>query len=170
MKPILRYSIHFISPWGIYACYERYISLGSISKANLPNPSLGDIFTGNFKAYLAVKETWLVLGIIATIILVVVVLITLFLRSRLLVAVALIREASKAVGATTSSLFFPIVPWLLQIVVLSFGMAVMVYLASSGNPVYRVSGMDSGNCVCTSQNLIYKVCIWKSNETCMIGL
>lgn len=105
------------------------------------------------------KETWLVLGIIATIILVVVVLITLFLRSRLLVAVALIREASKAVGATTSSLFFPIVPWLLQIVVLSFGMAVMVYLASSGNPVYRVSGMDSGNCVCTSQNLIYKVCI-----------
>jgi solute carrier family 44 (choline transporter-like protein), member 2/4/5 len=104
-----------------------------------------------------VKETWLVLGIIAAIILVVVVLITLFLRSRLRIAVALIREASKAVGATFSSLFFPIVPWLLQIVVLSFGLSVMVYLASSGNPIYRISGMTSGNCVCSSKTLAYVV-------------
>jgi len=104
-----------------------------------------------------VKETWLVLGIVALVVLVVVVLITLFLRNRLRIAVALIREASKAVGATMSSLFFPLVPWLLQICVLSFGLAVMVYLASSGNPVYRVNGMANGNCLCPNKEQIYKV-------------
>ncbi|XP_059489067.1 choline transporter-like 2 isoform X2 [Neocloeon triangulifer] len=140
----------------IYFCYDRYTYLSAVPNTSLPDPTLGDIFTGNFQAYLAVKDTWLVLGIIAAVVLVIVLLITLFLRNRLRIAIALIREASKAVGSTMSSLFFPVVPWLLQILVLSFGLSVMVYLASTGTPVNRVKGMDlDKSCQCQNPKLYH---------------
>ncbi|XP_065349302.1 choline transporter-like 2 isoform X3 [Cloeon dipterum] len=161
----------------IYTCYERYTTLASLSMSKLPDPSLGDIFTGNFKAYLAVRETWLVMGIIAIVVLVIVLLITLALRNRLRIAIALIREASKAVGSTMSTMVFPVVPWLLQLGVLTFGVSVMVYLASSGYPVYRVNGMSSGDCVCSSpdfqdgyecsMDMFKKMCKDKSGGECL---
>ena len=58
-------------------------------------PGDGDSVTNTFDAYLQLKDTWLALFIISTIFLVVIALITLFLRKRLLLAIALINEASK---------------------------------------------------------------------------
>merc|ERR1719322_845179 len=76
--------------------------------------------TDGFDAYLQIRDTWLALFIISLIIFVVVVLITLFLRKRILLAVALINESSKAVGSIMSSLFYPIISFLLQVVVMAW--------------------------------------------------
>ncbi|KAF4522671.1 hypothetical protein B566_EDAN010452, partial [Ephemera danica] len=134
--------------YGIYACHERWQSLDSFSQSQLPTPQVSDVFNGNFESYFMVKETWLVLMIICCVLLTVVVLITLFLRSRLRIAIALIREASQAVGSAMSTLFFPIVPWLLHLGVLTFGVSVLLFLASSGTKEYRVAGYRNSSCNC----------------------
>ena len=59
------------------------------------SPEGGDSDTNAFDAYLQLRNTWLSLFIISTILLVIIALITLFLRKRLMLAIALINEASK---------------------------------------------------------------------------
>ncbi|KAF4528128.1 hypothetical protein B566_EDAN016331, partial [Ephemera danica] len=47
-----------------------------------------------------------------------------------------------------STLFFPIVPWLLHLGVLTFGVSVLLFLASSGTKEYRVAGYRNSSCNC----------------------
>ena len=103
--------------------------------------------TDGFDAYLQIRDTWLALFIISLIIFVVVVLITLFLRKRILLAVALINESSKAVGSIMSSLFYPIISFLLQVVVMAWFVVVCIYLASSGQQEFNVINIGKdANC------------------------
>ena len=91
-----------------------------------------------FGIYLQLKDTWLAFFIISIILLVIILLITLFLRKRISLAIALISESSKAVGSILSSVFFPIVTFLLQLVVLAWFVTVCIFLASSNEKEYRV--------------------------------
>ena len=62
----------------------------------------------------------------------IILLLTLFLRKRLMLAIALINESSKAVGSIFSSLFFPVLTFLLQLIVMAWFVVVAIFLASSG--------------------------------------
>ncbi|XP_011506573.1 PREDICTED: CTL-like protein 2 isoform X2 [Ceratosolen solmsi marchali] len=91
---------------------------------------------------------WLVLLILCAIFLSLIVLVTLFLRKRIYLACQLIKESSKAVTCILSSLFFPIIPWILHLLVLTYGITIFLFLLTIWKPNYRVEMMDDDQCLC----------------------
>lgn len=132
-----------------------------------------------FDTWLQDKNTWLYLGIAAAVVLVIILLVVLVLRKRIVIAIALVKEGSKYVNWTIfqrikliydnfssfrvvssiySTVFFPILPWIFQIAVTAFAVAVGLYLASIGQPVNQVLRMSTDfNCQCTGKASHYKV-------------
>ncbi|KAM6920116.1 choline transporter-like protein 5-A [Lycodopsis pacificus] len=96
----------------------------------------------DLQVYLQLTQTWIVLlvslGVTETSIL----LMLIFLRRRVRVAIAMLREASKAIGHIMSTLFFPVITFLLLTVCFSYWAVTAVYLASSGEAVYKVMSPD----------------------------
>ncbi|XP_053328892.1 choline transporter-like protein 4 [Spea bombifrons] len=152
--------------YGIYHCYMEYSTLSKSGQ------SVADVgFTFNFGVYFRVKETWLAILIILAVVEAVLLLLLLFLRKRILIAIALIKEASKAIGHIMSSLFYPIVTFVLLLVCIAYWGMTALYLATSGAPLYRVStpntslpgcGGINGNQTCepTSFNASSTSCPW----------
>uniref|UniRef100_A0A8C9U690 Choline transporter-like protein n=1 Tax=Scleropages formosus TaxID=113540 RepID=A0A8C9U690_SCLFO len=101
--------------YGIWHCYWEYDNYKN-SSTTISN--LG--FTTNFSAYLQVKETWLAFLIILCILEAILLLVLLFLRTRILIAIALIQESSKAVGHMMSTLLYPLVTFALLIVCIAY--------------------------------------------------
>lgn len=46
----------------------------------------------------------------------------------------------------TASLFFPILPWVLQLGVIAYAIAVALYLTSTGDPVYKTRYINNQTC------------------------
>merc|ERR1719264_1666871 len=93
--------------------------------------------------YLRLRDTWLVLFVISVSLCAIILLITIFLRKRLRIAIALISEASKAVGSIMSSVFFPIFSFLLQLVVAFWWVVVFMFLASSMDKKFTMKSLNS---------------------------
>ncbi|CAG2068295.1 unnamed protein product, partial [Timema podura] len=53
-----------------------------------------------------------------------------------------------AVGSITSTLIFPLVPWVLECGVVAYSIATALYLASCSDPVYKITGVTNTSCVC----------------------
>ncbi|KAM8952767.1 choline transporter-like protein 4 [Pelodytes ibericus] len=141
-----------VTGYGIYHCYMEYDTL------NKSGQSISDVgLTTNLGVYLNVKETWLAILIILAVVEVVLLLLLLFLRKRILIAIALIKEASKAIGHIMSSLFYPIVTFVLLLVCVAYWGMTALYLATCGSPLYRLSTVNSTGPGC--QNIT-------GNETC----
>ncbi|KAF5306741.1 hypothetical protein FQA39_LY01499 [Lamprigera yunnana] len=89
-----------------------------------------------YQQLLEKKGTWLSFTIIVAVALCIIVLMLIFLRKRIVLAIALIKEASRAVSSVTTSLFFPLFPWCLQIGVIVYAVFVGLYLStvSPNNP------------------------------------
>ncbi|XP_025834917.1 CTL-like protein 2 [Agrilus planipennis] len=104
--------------------------------------------------YISTKNVWLVLAIAASFVLVVILLILLVLRSRICLAIVLVKESSKAISSVTASLFFPVFPWIIQIVVIIYGLVIGLFLLTLGDPYYQVRNMDP-NCACTGNGVNY---------------
>ena len=118
---------------GIYFCYAKY--------EELENKGVDDSiewkFTTNLDSFSNSKKFWLAAGIILSIVFIVLFLIILVLRKRINLAIALIKEASRAVGSMISTLFFPIIPWILQLFVFAWFVAVALFLVSNGTAKYH---------------------------------
>ncbi|XP_071097416.1 choline transporter-like protein 2 [Haliotis cracherodii] len=84
------------------------------------------------KMEFAKEKFYLGLGITAGIIFLIVFLIFLFLIQRIRIAIALIEEGSRAVGNMIFTLLWPIIPFVLQMLVISVWATIAVYLASVG--------------------------------------
>ncbi|GAB6031527.1 hypothetical protein CHUAL_009296 [Chamberlinius hualienensis] len=111
--------------------------------ANVPGSESKFILTTDFNYYLQLRDTWLAFGIIAAVFLFIVLLIVIFLRKRIAIAIQLINESSKAVAQISLSLFFPIFPFILQLAVISFWIVIAVFLASMGSASYRAVLKDN---------------------------
>uniref|UniRef100_A0A8C5MY76 Choline transporter-like protein n=1 Tax=Leptobrachium leishanense TaxID=445787 RepID=A0A8C5MY76_9ANUR len=149
---VLIFGVLGVTAYGIYHCYTEYDLL------NKKGSSINDVgFTVNIGVYLNVKETWLAIMIILIVVEVILLLLLLFLRKRILIAVALIKEASKAIGHIMSSLFYPIVTFVLLLVCIAYWGMTALYLATSGAPLYRISVTNTSFLGC--ENI-------KGNETC----
>ncbi|CAF3658868.1 unnamed protein product [Adineta steineri] len=83
--------------------------------------------------------TWLVIGCILAILLIISILVFLALMKRLRIALAILKEASKAVGYNIFSLFWPLIPFLLQIGIFAYWSVVAICLATAGKPIYRIA-------------------------------
>uniref|UniRef100_A0A4W5NTA9 Choline transporter-like protein n=1 Tax=Hucho hucho TaxID=62062 RepID=A0A4W5NTA9_9TELE len=148
-------SVYLSLSVGIYHCWWEYDNYRNSTV------SITDIgFTTNFKVYLQVKETWLAFLIIISVVEGILLLTLIFLRTRILIAIALIQESSKAVSHMMSTLFYPLVTFVLLVVCVAYWGITALYLATSGIPVYKVVALNStqdncgqigGNVTCDPQ-------------------
>ncbi|KAB0800868.1 hypothetical protein PPYR_05222 [Photinus pyralis] len=143
--------------FGIYICYKKY----EYYKAQ-------KIYTSSepwYQSLLYKPGTWLAFLITASVILVIILLVLIFLRKRIVIAIALIKEASKAVSSVTASLFFPIIPWVLQVGVIMYAVSVGLFLSTVGSPQFIVENFDPNNCKCSGPAQAYT-----NNATCDPGI
>ncbi|XP_029441783.1 choline transporter-like protein 4 [Rhinatrema bivittatum] len=129
--------------YGIYHCYMEYDALKKTGA------SIKDIqITTNLSVLIHVQETWLAFLIILSVVEGVLLLMLLFLRKRIFIAIALIKEASKAIGYMMTSLLYPLVTFVLLVICVAYWGMTALYLATSGSPLYRLTTLNSSapNC------------------------
>uniref|UniRef100_A0A8C9ZA77 Choline transporter-like protein n=1 Tax=Sander lucioperca TaxID=283035 RepID=A0A8C9ZA77_SANLU len=124
--------------YGIWHCYWEY---ANYKQASATISNIG--FTTNFAVYLQVQETWLAFLIIISVVEAILLLTLIFLRTRILIAIALIQESSKAISHMMSSLLYPLVTFVLLLVCVAYWGATALYLATSGGPIYKVVALNS---------------------------
>lgn len=96
-------------------------------------------FVADANYYRNLPITWLVIGIVTAVLLLVSVLVFLALLKRLRIALAILKQASKAVGYNFFSLFWPFIPFLLQIGIFVYWAVVAIHLTTAGKPIYRIA-------------------------------
>jgi choline transporter-like protein 2/4/5 len=96
-------------------------------------------FIADANYYRSLPITWLIIAILSTILLLISILILIAIFKRLRIALAILKEASKAVGYNFFSVFWPFIPFLLQIGIFAYWAVVAVYLSTAGKPIYRVA-------------------------------
>ncbi|XP_042248915.1 choline transporter-like protein 2 isoform X1 [Thunnus maccoyii] len=122
--------------YGIFHCYMEYAALKGEAGANVTLQQLG--FQTDLSVYLQIRQTWLAFMIILAIVEVIIILLLIFLRKRILIAVALIKEASRAVGHVMCSLFYPLFTFLLLAMVIAYWAVTAVFLSTSNEPIYKI--------------------------------
>uniref|UniRef100_A0A8C4EGJ5 Choline transporter-like protein n=1 Tax=Dicentrarchus labrax TaxID=13489 RepID=A0A8C4EGJ5_DICLA len=150
--------------YGIWHCYWEYSTLSGKPGANVTISDIG--FHTDFSIYLELSQTWLIFMISLSVIEAIVVIMLIFLRMRLRIAIALLKEGSKAISYIMSTLFYPIITFFLLAICIAYWAVTAVFLASSGNAVYKVTPTDDkcmyANHTCNpktfSQTNFTKVC------------
>ncbi|XP_073693593.1 choline transporter-like protein 2 isoform X3 [Garra rufa] len=122
--------------YGIAHCSIKYVNLKDAPGANITLQQLG--FQPDFSVYLHIRQTWLAFIIILAILEFIIIILLIFLRKRIRIAVELMKEASRAVGYVMSSLFYPIFTFFLLTIVIAFWGVTAVFLSTSSEPVYKV--------------------------------
>uniref|UniRef100_A0A4W5RYV1 Choline transporter-like protein n=1 Tax=Hucho hucho TaxID=62062 RepID=A0A4W5RYV1_9TELE len=122
--------------YGIFHCSMEYVSLKSEAGSNVTLKDLG--FQTDFSVYLHIRQTWLAFIIILAIVEVIIILLLIFLRNRILIAIALIKEASRAIGYVMSALFYPLFTFALLSIVIAYWAVTAVFLSTSNQPIYKV--------------------------------
>uniref|UniRef100_A0A669F9T1 Choline transporter-like protein n=1 Tax=Oreochromis niloticus TaxID=8128 RepID=A0A669F9T1_ORENI len=128
--------------YGIFHCYMEFASLKGEPGADVTIRDLG--LQTDFSVYLQIRQTWLAFMIILAIVEFIIILLLIFLRKRILIAIALIKEASRAVGHVMSSLFYPLLTFALLAVVIAYWAITAVFLSTSNEQVYKV--FNTSNC------------------------
>ncbi|XP_035504018.2 choline transporter-like protein 5-B isoform X2 [Scophthalmus maximus] len=150
--------------YGIWHCYWEYSALSGKPGANVTISDIG--FHTDFSVYLHLRQTWLIFMIALSVIEAVVVIMLIFLRTRLRIAVALLKEGSKAISYIMSTLLYPIITFFLLAICIAYWAVTAVFLSSSGHAVYKVTPIDDkcmyANLTCNpktfNQTNITKVC------------
>ncbi|ESO92820.1 hypothetical protein LOTGIDRAFT_120296 [Lottia gigantea] len=118
-----------------YYSYSKYYELKT--QNSTAEIGLSQAFALNFSYYLSLKQTWLAFGCGSATVLIILLLIIIFLCSRIRIAIELIKEASRAVGSMFSTLLFPIVPFIFQIAFLAYWVVSAAFVASMGSAEYK---------------------------------
>ncbi|XP_030331146.1 choline transporter-like protein 2 isoform X2 [Strigops habroptila] len=122
--------------YGIFHCYMEYAKLKGEAGSDVSVKDLG--FQTDLRVYLHLRQTWLAFMIILSIVEVLIVLLLIFLRKRILIAIALIKEASRAIGHIMMSLLFPLCTFFLLCLCIAYWASTAVFLATSNEAVYKV--------------------------------
>lgn len=115
------------------------------------------------------KDTWYWLTIILGIILGILLLILLALYKRISIAIQIIKEGSRAVSAVPFTLIFPVIPWLLQLILFGWFVVVLAFLVTAGEPQFQVVSNDTENgelCTAEIRSQLSKISGEAANKTC----
>jgi len=122
-------------------CTLQYMNISNQTK-NSVKDNFNDLihigFTTHWETYFDLAATWMVFLILSGVILLILLIVLIFMRTSIRVAVEMIDLGARAVGNIMSTLFFPIVPFLLQVVVVGWFVIVMMFLAGWGERQYRL--------------------------------
>ena len=135
--------------FAVYYCVTKYIALKNNTTWT---------WTTNISTYFSLGITWLVIGCIAGVLLLVILLLFLILIKRLRLAIQLIREASKAVTSVFLTLIFPIIPLTLEVLALVYFVATGVYLSCSGNAIFQSANSTNSSVSCNPSTANTTLC------------
>ncbi|XP_073443657.1 choline transporter-like protein 2 isoform X2 [Dendrobates tinctorius] len=122
--------------YGIFHCYMEYARLKGTAGSDVKLTDIG--FQSDLRIYLHLRQTWLAFMIILCIMEVVIILLLIFLRKRIMIAIALIKESSRAVGHVMCSLVFPLFTFLLVCLCIAYWAITAVFLSTSNEAIYKV--------------------------------
>uniref|UniRef100_A0A8D3DCK2 Choline transporter-like protein n=1 Tax=Scophthalmus maximus TaxID=52904 RepID=A0A8D3DCK2_SCOMX len=145
--------------YGIFHCYMEYAALKGEPGANVTLQDLG--FQTDFSVYLQIRQTWLAFMIILAIVDVIIILLLIFLRKRILIAIALIKEASRAIGHVMCSLLYPLFTFFLLAIVIAYWAVTAVYPFKFQSVNLIIRGSDSqkpGNTPAVSFPISQELC------------
>uniref|UniRef100_A0A4W5NB84 Choline transporter-like protein n=1 Tax=Hucho hucho TaxID=62062 RepID=A0A4W5NB84_9TELE len=137
-------AVILVIAYGIWHCYLEFSLLRQQPGADVTIVDIG--FQTDVMVYLQLSQTWLIFLIALGTIEASILIILIFLRRRVRVAIALLREGSKAVSYIMSTLFYPIITFLLLAICSSYFAVTSVFLASSGDAIYKVMAAEP-NCM-----------------------
>jgi len=145
-KPVVWTSIIVCMTLLVAATAFSIVKFAELDSAG-ENAGLDDIFLppviSNLSSYYYNKNTWLILGIALAVFTVIILLVLIFLFTRIQIAIELLEESSKAVSKMPSVLFFPMGPFIFQGLVILWFVVVASYLATSGEKEYKVVDANS---------------------------
>ncbi|XP_052044885.1 choline transporter-like protein 2 isoform X2 [Apodemus sylvaticus] len=122
--------------YGIFHCYMEYSRLRGEAGSDVSLVDLG--FQMDLRVYLHLRQTWMAFMIILSILEVIIILLLIFLRKRILIAIALIKEASRAVGHVMCSMLYPLVTFFLLCLCIAYWASTSVFLSTSNVAVYKI--------------------------------
>uniref|UniRef100_A0A8C7RM61 Choline transporter-like protein n=1 Tax=Oncorhynchus mykiss TaxID=8022 RepID=A0A8C7RM61_ONCMY len=137
-------AVILVIAYGIWHCYLEFSLLRQQPGADVTIVDIG--FQTDVTVYLHLSQTWLIFLIALCTIEASILIILIFLRKRVWIAIALLREGSKAVSYIMSTLFYPIITFLLLAICISYFSVTSVFLASSGDAIYKVMAAEP-NCM-----------------------
>nr|XP_018910592.1 PREDICTED: CTL-like protein 2 isoform X1 [Bemisia tabaci] len=158
-----------ILSFSVFLCYGKYVEIKNSPKSEfrLPPSIINRSIEDYIEAFNNNEDIWFWAMIVIGIALVITFSLIICLRKRIRIAIALIKEGSKAIGSSLTSLIFPLFPWILDILVISWAAVVFFYLYSLGKSIYKVEGLsNSSDCVCTNSYKDGDLCTlneWKLN-------
>lgn len=138
--------IVWLSIIGVVVCLGLGLYFSTIKYIEFRDLYNAEVYEEVKAKYKTTRDLWLAGLIILAIVLGIILLMLIFLRKRIILAIALVKEGSKAVSSVTASLFFPILPWVLQLGVIAYAIAVALYLTSTGDPVYKTRYINNQTC------------------------
>ncbi|TMS22971.1 Choline transporter-like protein 2 [Larimichthys crocea] len=89
--------------YGIFHCFMEFKSLKGEPGADVTIRDLG--LQTDFSVYLQIRQTWLAFMIILAIVEVIIILLLIFLRKRIMIAIALIKEASSFLSTSNEQVY-----------------------------------------------------------------
>ncbi|XP_061694531.1 choline transporter-like protein 5-A isoform X2 [Syngnathoides biaculeatus] len=133
-------AVMLLLAYGICYCSVVLTTLGHSQGCDLSIMEVG--LQRDLNIYLQLRETWIILlaslgGTEVSILLIIVIM-----RKKIRLAIDLLREASKAIGHIMSTLLYPMVTFFLLAICLSYSAVTALYLASSGDTIYKVMSPD----------------------------
>uniref|UniRef100_A0A4W5MAX0 Choline transporter-like protein n=1 Tax=Hucho hucho TaxID=62062 RepID=A0A4W5MAX0_9TELE len=118
-------AVILVIAYGIWHCYLEFSLLRQQPGADVTIVDIG--FQTDVTVYLHLSQTWLIFLIALCTIEASILIILIFLRKRVRIAIALLREGSKAVSYIMSTLFYPITTFLLLAICISYFSVTSVY-------------------------------------------
>uniref|UniRef100_A0A8C7ILI1 Choline transporter-like protein n=1 Tax=Oncorhynchus kisutch TaxID=8019 RepID=A0A8C7ILI1_ONCKI len=153
-------AVILVIAYGIWHCYLEFSLLRQQPGADVTIVDIG--FQTDVTVYLHLSQTWLIFLIALCTIEASILIILIFLRKRVWIAIALLREGSKAVSYIMSTLFYPIITFLLLAICISYFSVTSVFLASSGDAIYKVMAAEPNcmyaNTTCDPETNVSKTC------------
>ena len=116
----------FVSGLSCVYCGFKFTELGSNSNFDMGGFEL----TTDVGSYLELSQTWMVFLIISGITLLIILLLLCFMFTRIKIAIELIEEGSIAVGHMMSTLFFPFIPFVMEVIFVAWFFTVAAFLSS----------------------------------------
>ncbi|XP_061267544.1 choline transporter-like protein 5 isoform X1 [Bos javanicus] len=133
---IFTFGVIGIIAYGIWRCYLEYSRLQEQPSSRLNAYTIG--IQTDISMYFRLKQTWFALMIILCLLELFIILMLIFLRNRIRISIALLKEGSKAIGYLPSTLIYPALTFFFLSVCISYWAVVALYLATSGAPIYKV--------------------------------
>ncbi|XP_071963172.1 choline transporter-like protein 4 [Antedon mediterranea] len=133
--------VYALLVFATYFCWKERNCINNKEKDCTSNSFAIDGYD-EITSYAKMEQTWYIAAIVLSVITGIMTLVMLILIKRIRIAIALIKEASRAVSSMLCSLLWPIIPFVMQLAFLTYWCFSVVFIASIANSPYQINTTD----------------------------